>query len=58
MKDEVDELRARLEQVTALLAAVQSSPSARVFTADPVGGVHLGRRGSRTPLALPGRPLP
>jgi hypothetical protein len=29
-----------------------------VFTADPIGGVHLGRRGRRTPLALPGRPLP
>jgi MerR family transcriptional regulator, heat shock protein HspR len=56
MQDDIDELRARVEQLTALLAAVHSTPEARVFTADPVGGVHLGRRGRR-PLALPGRPL-
>jgi len=57
MQDDIDELRARVEQLTALLAAVQSVPEARVFTADPIGGVHLGRRGWRPPLALPGRPL-
>jgi MerR family transcriptional regulator, heat shock protein HspR len=56
MQDDIDELRARVDQLTALLAAVQSAPGARVFTADPVGGVHLGRRGWRPPLALPGRP--
>jgi MerR family transcriptional regulator/heat shock protein HspR len=57
MQDEIDELRARADQLTALLAAVQESSGSRVFTADPIGGVHLGRRGWRAPLALPGRPL-
>ena len=27
------------------LATLQSPPASRVFNADPVGGVHLGRRG-------------
>ncbi|HEX6756804.1 MAG TPA: helix-turn-helix transcriptional regulator [Propionibacteriaceae bacterium] len=58
MQDEIDDLRARAEQLASLLAALQSAPASRVFTADPVGGVHLGRRGRRPPLALPGRPLP
>ena len=58
MQDDIDELRARVEQLTSLLATLQSAPASRVFTADPVGGVHLGRRGRRPPLALPGRPLP
>jgi MerR family transcriptional regulator/heat shock protein HspR len=58
MQDDIDELRARVEQLTSLLAAVESSPGSRVFTADPLGGVHLGRRGRRPPLALPGRTLP
>jgi MerR family transcriptional regulator/heat shock protein HspR len=58
MQDDIDELRAMVEQLTSLLAAVESSPGSRVFTADPLGGVHLGRRGRRPPLALPGRPLP
>ena len=46
MQDDIDELR-----------TVQESSGSRVFTADPLGGVHLGRR-VRQPLALPGRPLP
>ena len=58
MQDDIDELRARVEQLTSLLATLQSGPASRVFTADPIGGVHLGRRGRRAPLALPGRPLP
>jgi MerR family transcriptional regulator/heat shock protein HspR len=58
MQDDIDELRSRLEHLTSLLAAVQSASEGRVFTADPIGGVHLGRRGRRAPLALPGRPLP
>jgi MerR family transcriptional regulator, heat shock protein HspR len=57
MQDDIDELRSRVEQLSSLLATLQSPPASRVFTADPVGGVHLGRRG-RPPLALPGRPLP
>jgi MerR family transcriptional regulator, heat shock protein HspR len=55
MQDDIDDLRARVEQLTSLLAAVQSGPAARVFTADQIGGVHLGRRGRNPPLALPGR---
>ena len=57
MQDDIDELRSRLEHLTSLLTAVQSASEGRVFTADPIGGVHLGRRGRRPPLALPGRPL-
>jgi MerR family transcriptional regulator, heat shock protein HspR len=57
MQDDIDELRSRVEQLSSLLATLQSPPASRVFTADPFGGVHLGRRG-RPPLALPGRPLP
>jgi len=57
LQDDIEELHARIEQLTVLLAVVQESSGARVFTADPLGGVHLGRRGRRTPLALPGRPL-
>jgi MerR family transcriptional regulator/heat shock protein HspR len=57
MQDDIDELRSRVEQLTALLTTVQEPSASRVFTADPLGGVHLGRRG-RPPLALPGRPLP
>jgi MerR family transcriptional regulator/heat shock protein HspR len=58
MQDDIDELRARVDQLTALLAAFQAEHGTRVFTADPIGGVHLGRRGRRPPLALPGSPLP
>ena len=57
MQDDIEELHARIEQLTALLAAVQESSGARVFTADPLGGVHLGSTRRPTPLALPGRPL-
>ena len=56
-QDEIDELRGRVDQLTALITAVQSESGTRIFTADPLGGVHLGRRGRRPPLALPGRPL-
>jgi MerR family transcriptional regulator/heat shock protein HspR len=43
MQDEVDDLRARVEELTQLLHAVRSTPpGSRLFTADPVGGVYLG----------------
>ena len=43
MQDEIDELRARVEEMGQLLAAVRTAPpGSRLFTADPVGGVHLG----------------
>jgi MerR family transcriptional regulator/heat shock protein HspR len=59
MQDEMDEMRRAMEEMAALLAAVHSAPpGARVFTADPAGGVHLGGGGARRPrtsLALPSR---
>ena len=59
MQDELDELRRRLEDMTALLAAVHAAPpGSRVFTADGTGGVGLGGSGARrtrTMLALPAR---
>jgi len=43
MQDEIDELRARVGDLTRLLADARLAPPAsRVFTADPHGGVHLG----------------
>ena len=45
MQDEMDELRRRLEDLTALLAAVHAAPpGSRVFTADGTGGVGLGAK--------------
>ena len=59
MQDEMDDLRRRLEDVTAMLAAVHAAPGgSRVFTADETGAVHLGGAGVRRPraiLALPSR---
>jgi MerR family transcriptional regulator/heat shock protein HspR len=56
MQDELDNLRAQVSELTVLVSALRSVPhDNRVFTADPVGGVHLGRRAWRAPLALPGR---
>jgi MerR family transcriptional regulator/heat shock protein HspR len=59
LENELEELRA---QVTALAEALAESraapPGARVWTADPAGGVHLGggrRRPWSAPKALPGR---
>ena len=48
MQDEIDELRTRLHEAGQLLAAVRAAPpGARLFTADPAGGVHLGGTGVR-----------
>ena len=57
MQDEIDGLRGQVEELVAVLAAVRAAPpGARVFTADPAGDVHRGRRAPvRRPLALPGR---
>ena len=54
MQDEIDELRTRMSEMSALLATVRAAPpGSRVFTADPVGGVHLGAtRTYRTPRAI------
>ena len=46
MQDEIDDLRTRLHELGQLLAATRAAPpGARLFTADRLGGVHLG--GSR-----------
>jgi MerR family transcriptional regulator/heat shock protein HspR len=43
MQDEIDELRARVNDLTQLLHLVRSAPpGSRVFTADPAGGVQMG----------------
>jgi MerR family transcriptional regulator/heat shock protein HspR len=43
MQDEIDELRARVSDLTKLLAATRIAPPAtRLFTADPRGSVHIG----------------
>jgi MerR family transcriptional regulator/heat shock protein HspR len=43
MQDEIDELRTRLQELGQLLAAVRATPpGSRLFTADRLGGVHLG----------------
>lgn len=56
LESEVEELRARVNELATLLAADRAvSTARRVFTADPIGGVHLGRTGRRPPRALPGR---
>jgi MerR family transcriptional regulator/heat shock protein HspR len=56
MQDEIDELRQRMAELTQLVAAVRSAPpGSRLFTADPLGGVHLGGARVRpAPRALPG----
>ena len=44
MQDEIDGLRARVNDLTELLHLVRNAPpGSRVFTADPAGDVHLGR---------------
>ena len=42
-QDEIEDLRARLQDMSRLIAAVRAAPpGSRLFTADPLGGVHLG----------------
>ena len=49
MQDEIDDLRTRLQEMGQVLAAVRAAPpGSRLFTADPLGGVHLGGTGVRT----------
>jgi MerR family transcriptional regulator/heat shock protein HspR len=58
MERELDTLRAQVAELAQLLAASrQAPPSARVFTADVTGGVHLGGAGHRrsTPRAITSR---
>ncbi|MCW2810406.1 MAG: hspR [Friedmanniella sp.] len=52
MQDEIDELRARVADLTAVVNLVRSAPQGvRVFTADPSGAVQLG--GSARPWSAP-----
>ena len=58
MQDEIDELRARVTDLTQLLHLVRSAPpGSRVFTADPTGGVQMGGtdRPWRAPRAIGSR---
>jgi MerR family transcriptional regulator/heat shock protein HspR len=58
LENELEELRAQVAQLARLLTESRAAPpAARVFTADPVGGVHLAGRGRvwSAPKALPGR---
>ena len=58
LEAEMEQLREQVAQLTDLLRTAHAAPhTPRTFTADPVGGVNLGRRAHlwRAPLALPGR---
>ena len=55
LEDELHAMRERVNELTELLVAIRAAPrSPRVFTADPLGAIHLGRRVERNPRALPG----
>ena len=56
MQDEIDDLRARMQELTAAARrGTRRAAGSRVFTADPSGGVHLGGARVRpAPRALPG----
>jgi len=59
LENELEEMRAQLNELAEALAESRAAPpGSRVFTADPVGGVHLAggrRRIWSAPKALPGR---
>ena len=58
MQDEIDDLRAKVNDLTQLLQLIRSAPpGSRVFTADPAGSVHLGGadRPWRAPRAIGSR---
>jgi MerR family transcriptional regulator/heat shock protein HspR len=59
LENELEAMRAQLAELAELLAASRAAPpGARVWTADPAGGVHLAggrRRPWSAPKALPGR---
>ncbi|WP_375433468.1 heat shock protein transcriptional repressor HspR [uncultured Friedmanniella sp.] len=50
MQDEIEDLRARVNDLSELLAFARAAPpGVRVFTADPRGDVHLGGMPRRRP---------
>lgn len=58
MQDEIDDLRAKVNDLTQLLQLIRSAPpGSRVFTADPTGGVQMGGpdRPWRAPRAIGSR---
>jgi MerR family transcriptional regulator/heat shock protein HspR len=57
LENELEAMRAQVAQLAGLVSDLRAAPPGdRVFTADPVGGVHLAarRRVWSTPKALPG----
>ena len=58
LENELEEMRAQVNALTAALTELRAAPPGdRVFTADPVGGVHASHRRWTAPKALPGRPV-
>lgn len=58
LENELDELRARVSSLAELLTSTRATPrGSRVFTADPLGGVHIAAPGRSwsAPKALEGR---
>jgi MerR family transcriptional regulator/heat shock protein HspR len=58
LENELEVMRAQVSELAEVVAALRAAPPGdRVFTADPVGGVHLAgrRRVWSAPKALPGR---
>jgi MerR family transcriptional regulator/heat shock protein HspR len=61
LENELEEMRAQVAHLAGLVSELRAAPPGdRVFTADPVGGVHLAgrRRVWSAPKALPGRSTP
>jgi MerR family transcriptional regulator/heat shock protein HspR len=58
LERQVEALRAQVTEMSEQLAVLRAAPpGARIFTADPVGEVHLGAQRRRSvPLALPACP--
>jgi len=49
LERELEAMRAQLTELAHLLAAIRTTPpGTRLFTADPIGGVHLGGGRSRS----------
>lgn len=56
LESEVTALRRQVAELQSMITT--AAATGRVFTADPIGGVHMGRSARRTwtpPKALPGR---
>lgn len=61
LENELDIMRSQVSELAEIVAELRAAPPGdRMFTADPVGGVHLAgrRRAWSAPKALTGRPVP